>query len=282
MVDHAGYSVLVVEDNPADARLVRERLRDSGDGGFRLTLVASLAPARNKLIAETFDAILLDLELPDSHGETTLSDVLALAGTAPVIVMTGAVQSDFGEHIIALGAEDYLPKNEVSDQLLARSLRYAIERSRLRRRAELAEGEVRRERERRDLEQIALANPGASEAARLYDAAPLRESDERLFTSIVEDYITLVTQEAASQVYKTARRNRATQIKALAEQLGFLGSGPRDVIAIHTEALRVVGERVPASDERLIAIESRLVVLELMGYLVSFYRRYYWNRPEKE
>ncbi|MBK1650062.1 response regulator [Rhabdochromatium marinum] len=273
--------ILIVEDNPADARLIRESLHDARGDDFQLTLVTSLERARNALLADSFDAILLDLELPDSQGETTLTDVLTLAGRAPIIVITGAPATDLGERLIALGAEDYLSKNEAHDngELLKRALRYAIERSRLRRRAEMAEAVVRRERERRDIEQIGLNTPGSSEVARLYDAAPLRESDASLFNTIVEDYISLVTREASSQVYKTAQRDRAGHIKALAKQLGFLGSGPRDVIAIHTEALRAIAERVPASDERLISLESRLVVLELMGYLVSFYRRYYWNSP---
>jgi PAS domain S-box-containing protein len=122
------FSVLLVEDNPGDARLIEAALCDSGS--VRLARVGRLDEGLRRLSARPFDAVLLDLDLPDSHGFDTLAAILAET-RVPVLVMTGLDDESVGLQAIRHGAQDYLVKGRVSDELLRRSLRYAIERSRL-------------------------------------------------------------------------------------------------------------------------------------------------------
>ncbi|HEY5486474.1 MAG TPA: PAS domain-containing protein [Candidatus Limnocylindrales bacterium] len=122
------FSVLLVEDNPGDARLIEAALCDSGS--VRLARVGRLDEGLRRLSAEPFDAVLLDLDLPDSHGFDTLAAILAET-RVPVLVMTGLDDESVGLQAIRHGAQDYLVKGRVSDELLRRSLRYAIERSHL-------------------------------------------------------------------------------------------------------------------------------------------------------
>src|ERR1035437_7578260 len=122
------FRVLLVEDNPGDARLIEAALCESGS--VRLTRADRLAEGLEQLRIAPFDAVLLDLDLPDSRGFDTLAAILAQT-RIPVLVLTGLDDESVGLQAIRPGAQDYLVKSRVSDDLLRRSLRYAIERSRL-------------------------------------------------------------------------------------------------------------------------------------------------------
>jgi PAS domain S-box-containing protein len=122
------FSVLLVEDNAGDARLIEAAL--CGDGRVRLARADRLSRGLERLALEPFDAVLLDLDLPDSRGFETLAAILAQT-RVPVLVLTGLDDESVGLQAIRHGAQDYLVKGRVGDDLLRRSLRYAIERWRL-------------------------------------------------------------------------------------------------------------------------------------------------------
>ena len=127
----ARIDVLLVEDNPGDARLVVEMLRESGSADFRLVHVSTVREAVERLTSNgnQTDAILLDLSLPDESGLDTLKRVLGSAGRASVVVMTGAGDEELGMAAIETGAQDYLVKGQVDGARLRRALRFAIERN---------------------------------------------------------------------------------------------------------------------------------------------------------
>ncbi len=121
--------VLLVEDNPGDARLVVEMLRDSGPDDFRLSRVDTLGAGIEHLTSGArIDAVLLDLSLPDESGLETVRRVVATAGNASVVVMTGADDEELGVSAMQEGAQDYLVKGKVDGPRLRRVLRFAIER----------------------------------------------------------------------------------------------------------------------------------------------------------
>jgi diguanylate cyclase (GGDEF)-like protein len=121
---------LLVEDNPGDARLVVEMLREARASEFQLTRVDTVRAAIDHLSSGTnpTDAILLDLSLPDEQGLSTVRRVIAAADRAVVVVMTGAGDDELGRLAMQEGAQDYLVKGQVDGRMLRRSLRYAIER----------------------------------------------------------------------------------------------------------------------------------------------------------
>lgn len=120
-------TVLLIEDNPGDARLIREFLAMSG-GSFHVEVADRLATGLARLEAQTMDAILLDLSLPDSSGFDTFARLHAQAPRVPIIVMTGLDDEALAEETVRAGAQDYLVKGQVDGNLLTRSIRYAVER----------------------------------------------------------------------------------------------------------------------------------------------------------
>jgi PAS domain S-box-containing protein len=122
--------VLLVEDNPGDALLLREALAGAVGGTFSVSHADSLAAGLELVRKQPFDAILLDLSLPDSQGVSTLHAANALARRVPIIVLTGLDEQEAAIESVRLGAQDYLIKGKTGGDLLARSIRYAIQRKR--------------------------------------------------------------------------------------------------------------------------------------------------------
>jgi PAS domain S-box-containing protein len=122
--------VLLVEDDPGDARLIREMLADAKDGVFRLDWVDRLTAGLERLSAQAFSVLLLDLSLPDSQGLATFESANSRAPQTPIIVLTGLDDNVFALEAMRAGAQDYLIKGRMDGDLLTRAIRYAIERKR--------------------------------------------------------------------------------------------------------------------------------------------------------
>jgi MinD-like ATPase involved in chromosome partitioning or flagellar assembly/CheY-like chemotaxis protein len=123
-------SVLLVEDSPDSAMLVNHFLGASKIAEFRVVTASTLHSAREALGRDRFDAILLDLNLPDSRGIETFSRVRELSHGAAIVILTGVEDEAVATAAIGHGAADYLIKGEVGGEGLARRIRFAIERSR--------------------------------------------------------------------------------------------------------------------------------------------------------
>ena len=121
-------SVLLVEDNPADARLIRELLSDSTDARFQLHSAVTLAGGLEIIGAQPCDVVLLDLSLPDSQGLNTLHRMHAFVPHIPIIVLTGMDNDSLALTAMRNGAQDYLLKGKFDLGLLTRAIRYTMER----------------------------------------------------------------------------------------------------------------------------------------------------------
>jgi len=126
----ATLRILLVEDNPGDARLIRETLRDAGMR-FELEHAGRLSAALPLLAACAADVVLLDLSLPDAHGLETVTRALAAGPGVAIVVLTGLDDESVAIQAVQAGAQDYLVKGQVEPGTLARALRYALERKRL-------------------------------------------------------------------------------------------------------------------------------------------------------
>ena len=123
-------SVLMIEDNPADARLLKELISEVENVPFVLEGASTLEEGLQRLNEEKeFSLILADLSLPDSQGLDTFSAVKAAAPQMPIIVMSGLDDEDLAIKTVQEGAQDYLVKGQVDSRLLVRSMHYAIELS---------------------------------------------------------------------------------------------------------------------------------------------------------
>jgi DNA-binding response OmpR family regulator len=123
--------VLLIEDNPADARMIQEMLKGLKEGVPELTTADRLSTGIETLARGGQDAVLLDLSLPDSQGFDTFLKVREQAGTVPIVLLTGLDDEVFAVRAVKEGAQDYLIKGQVDGHLLSRAIRYAIERNKL-------------------------------------------------------------------------------------------------------------------------------------------------------
>jgi len=134
----ASCRILLVEDDPGDAHLVRQILRSVRDLRFEVTWVGNLAEAKQQLQKNPPELLLLDLSLPDSSGIATVAAGRQAAGALPLIVLTGRDDTGFALQTLEAGAQDYLVKGSFDGDSLARAIRYALSRAKLEQRLHLA------------------------------------------------------------------------------------------------------------------------------------------------
>jgi two-component system, NarL family, sensor histidine kinase UhpB len=121
-------NALIIEDNQGDVRLIRAQLAEQNIVTVTFARAERLMEGLSMLSKERFDVVLLDLNLPDSGGLDTVRTFLSKNNTVPVIVLTGLDDDTTGLNAIQVGAQDYLVKGSTDGSLLARTMRYAIER----------------------------------------------------------------------------------------------------------------------------------------------------------
>ena len=126
-------NVLLIEDNPGDARLIIEYLSPINDQKFNVAVAERLGAGLKMLKKLSFDVVLLDLTLPDSDGLGTVEKFHYRMPLVPVIVLTGLDDETTGVAAVKAGAQDYLLKGEVNRSSLVRTVRYSVERASLER-----------------------------------------------------------------------------------------------------------------------------------------------------
>ncbi len=136
-MDDKTISVLLIEDNPGDARLIEVMLGGADEASFELHVADRLEAGLKQLKDNSVDVILLDLSLPDSTGLDTFTRTHETAPGVPIVMLTGLSDQTLAIKAMKQGAQDYLVKGQVDEKVLARALRYAIERKQ-------AEEEVRK------------------------------------------------------------------------------------------------------------------------------------------
>jgi len=122
--------VLLIEDNPGDADLVRLRLVESRPA-VRVDYASRLSDGLAAIAKEMPSLVLLDLNLPDSHGAETFRKIMEKAPGVPVVVLSGQDDEALAMKAVNQGVQDYLVKGDLSSKHLERAMRYAVERQSL-------------------------------------------------------------------------------------------------------------------------------------------------------
>lgn len=255
--------LLLVEDNPADAYLVAQLLVNEDTEAFSIIHVTTLNAAVQYLHAHTVDVVLLDLHLPDGKGLTNVRALQAVSQLAPIVVLTGIEDEELALACIGAGAQDYLIKGGLQTPTLRRALGYAISRVQ----------EVKMRELQETLEQYralsAVASATAITAA-LSGSGSVRERYPNVFREFVKDYLQLLSLYLDQLILR--KEKPFDQMERLVSSLGDAGGGPKDLLDVHVTALdKVAGEKA-SERSRSLAIESRLLALEMMGLLVDYYR----------
>lgn len=136
-------AVLLIEDNSADVAILTELLADSDAQSWQITHFKRLNLALQQLQHNDFDVVLLDLSLPDSQGLDTIIQMQTAAPHIPIVVLTGLEDKNLALQTLAVGAQDYLVKGQISSQLLVKTVEYAIERMQILKKLQESEGRFR-------------------------------------------------------------------------------------------------------------------------------------------
>ena len=263
MLNHR-CQVLLIEDELEEIEYFRRLLSKANSAsfkqGFEVIVAETLEEGLEQLAFNDIDIVFLDLMLPDSRGIKTLVRMQEAAFKLPIIVHT-VLDEAAAVKALELGAIGYLHKTEVDTKLLVYAIRSGIERQQQQNEQQLLEFE--------QLEAIAVS--GTNKSTKILESE-LRKSKPDIFAELVQSYAEIMELALEQKAYKV-EHNISDRLSALARQMGFLQATPRDVIEIHTT---VIKEKSSASRKsQAYAMEGRLVILELMGYLTAYYRKYF-------
>jgi DNA-binding response OmpR family regulator len=268
--------VLLVEDDSDDTKqfqqLLSHKKPTSFCQGFEIICVDTLALALEQLTRSSIDVIILDLMLPDSRGMGTLTRIREAAPSIPVLIQTALDDETVAVKALELGATGYLHKVELDTNLLVYAIRTAIERQQKLdaiQQVQLAQHED----EFRELE--ALVNKkNTPVTAKLFGLEPLREAQADIFAELLQTYGDVLDLALEKRAYKVEHKI-TEHLHSLATQLGVLKATPRDIVELHSAVLKQKTQGVLQSKAQAYMVEGRLMVLELMGYLCAYYRKYF-------
>jgi diguanylate cyclase (GGDEF)-like protein/PAS domain S-box-containing protein len=125
---HEALRVLLIEDSPEEAELVRAMVRESAGEKWHIQHVMRLQEGLERLKGEPVDVVLLDFSLPDSSGLASFEQTRKVAPHVPIVILTNLDDEETAVLAVREGAQDYLVKRKVDNELLVRSIRYAIAR----------------------------------------------------------------------------------------------------------------------------------------------------------
>jgi PAS domain S-box-containing protein len=300
MMDEQSLHILVVEDNPTDVFLLKKALKEVQSLKIVLTQAKRLDEALQHLEDKGLDVVLLDLGLPDSQGLETFRTMQHSHSEIPILILSGLEDEKLAVHAVKDGAQDFLVKGKINSMMLARSIRYAIERKRSEQRLIASEAGYRRLFETAhdgifildaSTGQITDVNPYLEEllgytridfiGKRLWEIAPFRDKDasQAAFRTLQEksyisyDDLPLVTKdghwidvEFVSNIYVVGRQE-------------VVQCNIRD-ITHRKQALAAVTELQRFLQSTLDALPAHIAVLDETGQIVAVNKA--WQKFSEE
>jgi signal transduction histidine kinase len=221
--DLSRFRLLIVEDSPSDAMLLRAELEEGPLAGAALDQAGTLDAALDRLAADRYDAVLTDLGLPDSDGFATFDAIVAAAGDAAVVVLTGRDDEQLADEAVEHGAQDYVVKGQRRPGDLARAVRYSVRRQQL-----LTELRVARD------EQLAQKDNFLSHVSHEL-RCPLAVVHQ--FASLLADGIAGELNAEQLDLLTVLIRN-AEQLKAMIDDLLLVNRAGRDTVAIEADTIQ--------------------------------------------
>jgi CheY-like chemotaxis protein len=257
-------NILIVDDRPENL-LALEGVLDNPT--YQLVKATSGREALRCLLDQDFALILLDVQMPGMDGFETARLIKQRERTQdiPIIFVTAISKDDkYIAEGYSTGAVDYLVKPYDPTVLKSKVAVFADLFNKNRRLREMMDQEAR------VLEQ--LSRPAATSlTANLLGIRTLRQSHPDIFLELSQKYGALLDQALDQQAFKVDH-NIPARLREVAETLGCLKAGPRDVVELHSAALRIKTKEVNPKKLGAFVEAGRLLILELMGHLVSFYR----------
>lgn len=269
------YEILLVEDDAINAQLIQSLLSESHNSvlaqglSFDLCLAQNLTQALNILKERDFDAILLDLTFFDGKGIESLLKIKENTPDIPIIIQTAHQDETIIIRAFQMGANGYLRKKDLDTNSLVYAIRIAIERQQYLNKF----SQQQQQQEFVSLENLANSIQ-PSITARMFASEALKESIPDVFADLTARYGELLDLALEERAFKV-NHDISEELRSLAAKLGFFKASPRDIVDIHTKALKIKTQNVNLAKVQAYVDEGRLRLLELMGYLTSYYRKYY-------
>lgn len=257
--------MLLVEDDPSAQELIARELESIAAGSVERA--ASLAEAFAQVTELDLDCIVLDLSLPDGWGLDTLLQVRRRADPTPIVVVSGSQNDRFAAKAIRSGAAGFVQKFSATNGQIAQAVLDAVS------------GARSGERHTDPISELgALGARRTPVTAGIFGQVELAEALPDSFGDLAAQYSDLL-ELALERTAFVASSSVGDHLRALANSLGAVGAGPRDVVKLHAQALEIQADKRQGPGAPTFQHEARLVVLELMGYLVSYYRLQTLGRP---
>jgi two-component system cell cycle sensor histidine kinase/response regulator CckA len=245
--------ILLIEDNPGDARLIREMLTDAGAHGITLEWVSRLSQGLECLGKGEIDLVLLNLSLPDSQGLDTFLTVQTHAPEIPFVVLTGLNDETLALTAVQKGAQDYLLKGEMAGNKLFRAVRYAAERKRVQAVVRRAHDEPERRVEARTTELVAANQQLQEEIAKRQQT----EGEQQRLLATVQNYseeLRILNEELKIQGEELGVQNETLNAQAI-ELEDLTGE-----LQTERNFLQAVLEQMPAGVIIAEALSGRIVL----------------------
>jgi PAS domain S-box-containing protein len=241
-MDSHHIHLLLIEDNPGDAGLIREMLAEARGMSFELEWTESLSEGIERLASGGIDVVLLDLALPDSTGLETLRRLRAASPRAPVVVvLSGLSDEEISFQAVQEGAQDYLIKGQVDSSLLVRSIRYALERG--------------QEQEALRRAHVELENRVRERTAELVKANEALRNSQHLLQGILDHSTAMISVKDLQGRYMLVNHSYERLFHSNSQSL--IGKTVHDLLPPeHANRVRASDERVLASGNVLEAEES--------------------------
>lgn len=240
---------------------VRSSLEEVPDQQYEVSCVPTAEAAVLRLASDAADVVLLDLDVAAEAPLEAVRRVVGAAGVVPVVVVTDWEDAERDLACIRAGAQDALRRAELGAVALRRSLGFALSRGRAARAAEMS---GLRER----YGEMSSASVATRVTSALAGLGPVRERAPAAFAAAGIEYARLLVEYAAAG----PRARPVALMQPIADTLGALGGGPRDLVDLHLDTLDRLTAGVGEARARPLVLEGRLLALEMMGLLVDYYR----------
>lgn len=255
--------VLVVDDEDSAADNEQFILEKNG---FQVSVAASAEAAFRFLLKTIPDLILLDVVLPDIPG-TEFCKAIKLDNrysAIPVVLVSGLRISEEERNLgLSYGAYDYITRPFRNDDLVSR-LRTALTKAQEREDVAASHREM--------MTFHTLSRRDTNETAMLYNAVPLKTQYPESFQNILKEYDDILSDAIEERFFKV-QQHLHEKLNHLSDNLGFLKAGAKDIIDIHRQCISVRFNKSNLKEQKVILEESRLLLIELMGNLINYYRR---------
>ncbi len=266
--------ILQIEDDDDQLKLMNELLIDSTLIHFEIFSANSITQAKQIIAENELDILLIDLNLSETKGINTFYKTKELAPSTPIIIISAIYDEELALEALNNGAQDFLTKKSLTQKVITRSILFAIERSRFKSN-EKTDKKLYDEIDKYPSLTKFSFTPDTPIASKLYSEVSLREGYPEIFQTLVDKYKNLIKLSLEEQLHNETKEI-SENLRALSEEIGFLKAGPKDIVEVHSTAIKELVKNIDSATSSKYTREGEIILLGLMGNLALFYRTYYF------